>query len=52
MQYSFKQLVFINDSLCELPLDIYQGDTIDVLVTLTDECNFQQHMGRGQYRIA
>jgi deoxyribodipyrimidine photolyase len=39
MQYSFKRLVFIYESLCELPLDIYQGDTIDVLVTLTDEYN-------------
>lgn len=32
--YSFKRLVFIYETLCELPLDILQGTMADVVTTL------------------
>ncbi|MEM7027754.1 MAG: hypothetical protein AAF410_05980 [Pseudomonadota bacterium] len=31
MNYSFKRLVFIYESLCELPVTILEGETIDTL---------------------
>ena len=31
LDYSFKRLVFIYESLCELPVDILQGDIISVI---------------------
>lgn len=30
-QYSFKRLVFIYETLTELPVDIYHGNTVDVI---------------------
>jgi len=34
MDYSFKRLVFIYETLCQLPCDIYQGETFEVLSAL------------------
>ena len=31
LDYSFKRLVFMYETLCELPVDILQGDTVSIL---------------------
>ena len=37
MDYGFKRLVFIYETLCELPVTIYKGKTAQVLTELIDE---------------
>jgi len=34
MDYSFKRLVFIYETVCELPCDIYKGEAFEVLSSL------------------
>jgi len=34
MDYGFKRLVFIYETLCQMPLQIYRGDTVEVLSEL------------------
>ena len=36
MDYGFKRLVFIYETLCELPITILQGDTVTVLSELVE----------------
>ncbi|MEQ8289665.1 MAG: deoxyribodipyrimidine photo-lyase [Gammaproteobacteria bacterium] len=36
MDYGFKRLVFIYETLCELPLRVCQGDTVQTLAALMD----------------
>lgn len=31
LDYSFKRLVFLYETLCELPVDILQGDTVSII---------------------
>ena len=37
MQYGFKRLAFIYESLCALPVKIYKGDTVEVLQELAQQ---------------
>ena len=37
MDYGFKRLVFIYETLCELPVSIYKGDTVASLTELVRE---------------
>jgi deoxyribodipyrimidine photolyase len=34
MDYGFKRLVFIYETLCELPVTVYKGDTVSVLIEI------------------
>ena len=35
--YSFKRLVFLYETLCELPVEIYQGEITETLLDLADK---------------
>jgi hypothetical protein len=34
--YSLKRLIFIYETLCELPIDVIRGNTLDVICKLTE----------------